>query len=230
MIPVMIDENRYGNNFDLEAYLSKHPYKNPYQNMHIPSIREETEKGVQVFDIYSRLLVDRILCVEGVVCDEMASAVNAMLLYLDTVDNTQDIKLYINSPGGSVTAGLAMYDVMNLIGADVQTYCTGICASMGAYLLSAGTPGKRFCLPSSTVMIHMVSSGTQGTVKDQRIALDEGERLNDVIHENMAKHCGISKKEMLAATERDNYLNAKNAKAFGLVDDVVSSTWSSKRR
>lgn len=185
------------------------------------TVREKTDNGIEHFDIYSRLAEDRIIYVDQQVDHRLSSIIVSELLYLAS-KNDQDITMYIDSPGGSVNAGLAIYDAMQTIKADVKTVGVGLCASMGAFLLSGGTKGKRFATPSTRIMIHMVSSGTEGTVMDQEISLNEAKTLNDYLHERMGVHCGKKKKDMLEMTQRDKWLSAEEAKKIGLIDGVIA--------
>lgn len=185
------------------------------------TVREKTDNGIEHWDIYSRLAEDRIIYIDQQVDMRLSSIIVSELLFLDS-KNDQDITLYIDSPGGSVTAGLAIYDTMQTIKSDVKTVGVGLCASMGAFLLSSGTKGKRFVTPSTRVMIHMVSSGTEGTVADQEIALNESKFLNEYLHERMGVHCGKKKKDMLELTQRDKWLSGEEAKKIGLIDGVIS--------
>ncbi len=183
----------------------------------------EKEPGVGIiqFDLLSRLMKDRIVFIGGQVHDGMADYVNAQMLYLQMQDPSKDINLYINSPGGSVTAGLAMYDTMQLVTCDVNTYCMGMCASMGAVLLCAGSPGKRHCLPNSHVMIHQVSGGAQGTASDVERTVEFMYSLKKRLNVIIAKHCGKTPEQVALDADRDNYMTAEQALAYGLVDKIV---------
>lgn len=189
--------------------------------MMIPSIVESTPRGERGWDIFSRLLKDRIVLLHDEINDTTASVVIAQLLYLDAEDPEKDIQLYINSPGGSVSAGFAIYDTMNLIRADVSTIAMGTAASMGAFLLSSGTKGKRFALPSAEVMIHQPLGGTRGQASDIRIhaehILHTKEKLNRILSQNTGK----SIQEIERDTDRDNFLTAEEALAYGLVDQII---------
>lgn len=191
------------------------------QNNLVPMVVEQTSKGERSYDIYSRLLKDRIVFLDGEVNDVSSSLIVAQLLFLESEDSARDIQFFINSPGGSVTAGLAIYDTMNFIKCDVSTICMGMAASMGAFLLSSGAKGKRFCLPNSEVMIHQPSGGAQGQATDIDIVakqiLKTKERLNRILSENTGKPID----EIARDTERDNYLTAEEAKEYGLVDDII---------
>lgn len=191
------------------------------QNNLVPMVVEQTSKGERSYDIYSRLLKDRIVFLDGEVNDVSSSLIVAQLLFLESEDSARDIQFFINSPGGSVTAGLAIYDTMNFIKCDVSTICMGMAASMGAFLLSSGAKGKRFCLPNSEVMIHQPSGGAQGQATEIDIVakqiLKTKERLNRILSENTGKPID----EIARDTERDNYLTAEEAKEYGLVDDII---------
>lgn len=194
---------------------------NPIQNSLVPYVIEQTSNGERSYDIFSRLLKDRIILLNGEVRDETAAVITAQLLFLSAEDPDKDISLYINSPGGSVTAGLAIYDTMQFIKADVSTVCMGLAASMGAFLLSGGTKGKRFCLPNSEVMIHQPLGGAQGQATDIQITAEHILRTKQRLNTLLARHTGKSIDEVKNATERDNWLTAEEAKAFGLVDAIV---------
>jgi len=188
---------------------------------YIPVVVEQTGRGERSYDIYSRLLKDRIIMLSGEVNDAVASTVVAQLLFLEADDPEKDIFLYINSPGGVVTAGLSMYDTMNYIKPDVCTICIGQAASMGAFLLSAGAKGKRFSLPNSRIMIHQPSGGAQGQSTDIQIQAKEIQRLKDSLNELLAKHTGQDVKQIEEDTERDNFMSAAEACTYGLVDKVI---------
>ena len=187
----------------------------------VPTVIEQTSQGERAFDIYSRLLKDRIILLGTPIDDAVANLVIAQLLFLQAEDPKKDIELYINSPGGSVTAGLAIYDTMQILSCDVRTYCIGQCASMGAVLLCAGAPGKRFALPNSRVMIHAVSSGTEGSIHDMKRHFEESARLNEILTKLIANHCGKSAKTVAKDAERDYFMSAEEAVAYGLVDKVI---------
>lgn len=187
----------------------------------VPTVVEETNRGERAFDIYSRLLKERIVFMGDQVTAETANLVVAQLLFLANEDPKKDIKLYINSPGGSVYAGLAIIDTMNYIASDVQTIGIGLQASMGAMLLSCGAKGKRFLLPNSRVMIHQPSSGFEGKVTDQEIALKEGIVVKKKLIEILAKNTGKSEKQVEKDMDRDNWMSADEAKAYGIVDEVI---------
>lgn len=172
-------------------------------------------------DIYSRLLEDRIIFLGTEVNSDVANSIVAQLLFLQSVDPKADVHLYINSPGGSVTAGLAIYDTMQYISCDVATYCIGQCASMGAVLLTAGAPGKRFALPNSRVMIHQPLAGMQGTAEEIMIHVKEFRQTKDKLNAILQKHTGKTMDEIVRDTDRDNFMSAEEAKEYGLVDQVV---------
>lgn len=191
------------------------------QNALIPYVIEQTSRGERSYDIYSRLMKDRIILLTGEVTDDMASVIVAQLLFLASEDPNKDINLYINSPGGSVTAGLAIYDTMNLIQPDVATTCVGMAASMGAFLLSGGAKGKRACLPNAEVMIHQPLGGAKGQATDIQIAAEHILKTKDRLNRLLSKHTGQLLEEVVKATERDNWLSAEEAKTFGLVDNIL---------
>lgn len=191
------------------------------KNYLVPTVIEETNRGERAFDIYSRLLKERVVFMGDQVTPETANIVIAQLLHLAYEDPKKDIKLYINSPGGSVYDGLAIIDTMNYIEPDVQTIGIGLQASMGAMLLSSGTKGKRYCLPNARIMIHQPSSGTEGKITDQEIALKEGIYLKQVLAEMMAKNTGKSVKEVEKAMDRDHWMSAEEAQKFGIIDEVI---------
>lgn len=195
-----------------------------YTNMTtMPYVIERTATGERSYDIFSRLLNDRIIMLTGEVCDEMAASITSQLLFLDSVDPGKDIYLYINSPGGSVTAGMAIYDTMKYIKSDVSTICMGMAASMGAFLLAGGTKGKRMIMPNAEVMIHQPSGGAKGQATEILIVADHikktKERLNRILSENTGKPYVT----VCEDTERDNYLTADEALAYGIVDTIVST-------
>ncbi len=189
---------------------------------YIPYVIEKTGRGERTYDIYSRLLEDRIIFLGTEINDQVANSVMAQLLFLDKTGHSQDIKMYINSPGGSVTAGLAIYDTMQLVEPDIATYCLGQAASMGAVLLAGGTKGKRYALPHSRVMIHQPWGGAQGTAIDMEIQIKETLKLKRKLEEILASHTGKTPKEIAKATERDYFLSPEEARDFGLIDDIVS--------
>ena len=187
----------------------------------IPYVVEQTSRGERSYDIFSRLLNDRIIFLSEEVNDTTASLVVAQLLYLEAQDPDKDIQFYINSPGGSVTAGMAIYDTMKYIKCDVATICVGMAASMGAFLRSAGTKGKRIALPNAEIMIHQPSAGTQGQITDMAIHLKRLEAIKTRMNQIMAENTGNSIEVVTAACERDNFMTAEEAKAFGLIDRVL---------
>ena len=199
-------------------------FKSEPTNLSVPYVIEQTSRGERSYDIYSRLLKDRIIMLDGQVTDESASVIIAQLLFLASEDSKADINLYINSPGGSVSAGLAIYDTMNFIAPDVSTTCMGMAASMGAFLLSAGAKGKRFCLPNSEVMIHQPLGGAQGQATEIQIVADHILKTKKRLNTLLAQNTGKTYEEIEAATDRDNYLSAEEAKEFGLIDKVISTT------
>ena len=187
----------------------------------IPYVVEQSSRGERSYDIFSRLLNDRIIFLSEEVNDTTASLIVAQLLYLEAQDPDKDIQFYINSPGGSVTAGMAIYDTMKYIKCDVATICVGMAASMGAFLLSAGTKGKRIALPNAEIMIHQPSAGTQGQITDMAIHLKRLEAIKTRMNQIMAENTGNSIEVVTAACERDNFMTAEEAKAFGLIDRVL---------
>lgn len=187
----------------------------------VPYVVEQTSHGERSYDIFSRLLNDRIIFLSEEVNDATASLVVAQLLYLEAQDPDKDIQFYINSPGGSITAGMAIYDTMQYIKCDVATIAVGMAASMGAFLLSAGTKGKRMALPNAEIMIHQPSAGTQGQVTDMAIHLKRFQTIKDRMNRILADNCGQSIDVVTNACERDNFMTAEEAKAFGLIDRVL---------
>ena len=189
----------------------------------VPYVIESTSKGERSYDIYSRLLKERIIFLGEEVTDVSASIVVAQLLFLEAEDPNNDINLYINSPGGSVTAGMAIYDTMNYIKCDVSTVCMGMAASMGAFLLSGGAKGKRFALPNAEVMIHQPSGGAQGQATEIRIVAENILKIKKRLNEILAANTGQPYEVIERDTERDNYMNAEEAKAYGLIDEIIYS-------
>ena len=187
----------------------------------VPMVVEQSNKGERAYDIYSRLLKERIIFLTGQINDNVASLVTAQLLFLEAEDPKKEIYLYINSPGGLVTAGLGIYDTMQYVKPDISTLCIGQAASMGSFLLAAGTKGKRFSLPNSRVMVHQPSAGFQGQVTDIEIHANEVSSLKKRLNEIYSKHTGKTVDEVKSALERDNFMTAEVAKAFGLIDEVV---------
>ncbi|MGO5334824.1 ATP-dependent Clp endopeptidase proteolytic subunit ClpP [Enterococcus cecorum] len=190
----------------------------------IPTVIEQSSRGERAYDIYSRLLKDRIIMLSGPVTDDLANSIISQLLFLDAQDSEKDIYLYINSPGGSVTAGLAIYDTMNFVKADVQTIVMGMAASMGSFLLTAGTKGKRFALPNAEIMIHQPLGGAQGQATEIEIAarhiLKTRERLNKILAERTGQPIEVIEKD----TDRDNFMTALEAKDYGLIDEIMVSS------
>ena len=188
----------------------------------IPYVIEKTSSGERSYDIYSRLLQDRIIFLSNEVNDDIASLIVSQLLFLESQDPGKDISLYINSPGGSVSAGFAIYDTMNYIKCDVATYCMGLAASMGAFLLAGGAKGKRYAMPNAEILIHQPSGGAKGQETEIRIVAEQilktRERLNQILADNTGKPLDV----IVADTERDNYMTAEEAKAYGLVDHVIT--------
>jgi ATP-dependent Clp protease, protease subunit len=193
------------------------------QNFLVPIVVEQTGRGERTWDIYSRLLVDRIIFLGTAVDDTVSNIVIAQLLFLQMSDAKKDIHLYINSPGGSVTAGLAIYDTIQFLTCDVNTYCIGQAASMGAVLLAAGAKGKRYALPNARILIHQPWGGVQGQASDISIQAREILRLKDRLNEILGKHCGRKVEEITRDTDRDRFMSADEAKEYGLVDQVVQS-------
>lgn len=189
----------------------------------IPMVIEQTNKGERSYDIYSRLLKDRIIFLGGEVTDDEANLIVAQMLFLEADDPEKDIQLYINSPGGSVTAGMAIYDTMQYIKCDVSTVCIGMAASMGAFLLAGGKKGKRFALPNAEIMIHQPSGGAQGQATEIQIAAEHILRTKQKLNEILAANTGQALETIKADTERDNFMSADEAKAYGLIDEILVS-------
>ena len=187
----------------------------------VPMVVEQSNRGERAYDIYSRLLKERIIFLTGQINDNVASLVTAQLLFLEAEDPKKEIYLYINSPGGLVTAGLGIYDTMQYVKPDISTLCIGQAASMGSFLLSAGKKGKRFSLPNSRIMVHQPSAGFQGQATDIEIHANEVLALKKRLNEIYSKHTGKTVDEIKTALERDNFMTADSAKAFGLIDEVV---------
>ena len=194
-----------------------------HMNNLVPMVVEQSSKGERAYDIYSRLLKERIIFLVGPINDNVASLVTAQLLFLESEDSKKEIYLYINSPGGLVTAGLGIYDTMQYIKPDVSTLCIGQAASMGSFLLTAGKKGKRFSLPNSRIMVHQPSAGFQGQATDIEIHANEVLSLKKRLNEIYAKHTGKSEEDIKKALERDNFMNPQIAKEFGLIDEVVEN-------
>ena len=195
---------------------------NSYMNSYVPMVVERSNRGERAYDIYSRLLKDRIVFVGGPIDDNVANVVVAQLLFLESEDPDKDIHLYINSPGGVVTAGLAIYDTMQYIRPDVSTICIGQAASMGSLLLTAGAKGKRYALPLARIMIHQPLGGAQGQSTDIQIQAKEILRLREVGNDILAKHTGQPREKLIADTERDNFMTAEEAKEYGLIDEGIT--------
>jgi ATP-dependent Clp protease protease subunit len=193
---------------------------------YIPYVIEQTGRGEQVFDIYSRLLKDRIIMLSGEINDAVASTIVAQLLFLEAQDPDKDIYLYINSPGGVITSGFSIYDTMNYIKPDIMTICIGQAASMGAFLLSCGTKGKRYALPSSRIMIHQPLGGARGQASDIAIQAKEILRMKEYLNAILSEKTGKSMKRIEKDTERDFFMSAKEAKDYGLIDDVLVKSLS----
>ena len=189
----------------------------------IPYVVEQTGKGERTYDIYSRLLLDRIVFISGEVNDEMANAICAQLLFLQSQDPKKEISVYVNSPGGSVTAGLAIYDTMQFVKCPIATYCLGQAASMGAVLLAAGAKGRRFSLPNARIMIHQPWGGAEGKASDIEITAREILRLKEKLNEILAKHSGKKMADVVKDTDRDHFMSAAEAKAWGLIDEVLGN-------
>ena len=192
-----------------------------HMNNLVPMVVEQSSKGERAYDIYSRLLKERIIFLTGQINDNVASLVTAQLLFLEAEDPKKEIYLYVNSPGGLVTAGLGIYDTMQYVKPDISTLCIGQAASMGSFLLAAGTKGKRFSLPNSRIMVHQPSAGFQGQATDIEIHANEVLSLKKRLNEIYSKHTGKSVDEIKTALERDNFMTANSAKSFGLIDQVV---------
>lgn len=188
----------------------------------IPMVVDSTDKGERSYDIFSRILEDRIIFLSGEITDEVANLVVAQLIYLESKDPTKDISIYINSPGGSVTAGMAIYDTMNYIRCDVATICVGMAASMGAFLLSSGTKGKRFALPNAEIMIHQVLGGARGQATDVAIQTQQLLKTKNKLNRILAENTGKDIAQVEHDTERDNYLTAQEAMEYGLIDQVFT--------
>ena len=202
--------------------MSNKNYSSP-ASLLVPMVIEQTGRGERSYDIYSRLLKDRIVFIGTAVDDHVANLVVAQMLFLQMEDPKRDINLYINSPGGSVTAGLAIYDTMQFVTCDVSTYCVGIAASMGAVLLAAGTKGKRFALPNSDIMIHQVSGGAQGTASDVERTVEWMFKMKRRLIHILAQHSGKTEEQVKIDSDRDYWMSAEEAKTYGLVDEVVKS-------
>ncbi|HBJ59292.1 MAG TPA: ATP-dependent Clp endopeptidase proteolytic subunit ClpP [Verrucomicrobia bacterium] len=189
----------------------------------IPYVVEQTGRGERTYDIYSRLLLDRIVFISGEVNDEMANAVVAQLLFLQSQDPKKQINVYVNSPGGSVTAGLAIYDTMQFVSCPIATYCIGQAASMGAVLLTAGRKGLRYALPHARIMIHQPWGGAEGKASDIEITAREILRLKDILNGILAQHAGKEKEDVVKDTDRDHFMSAEEAREWGLIDKVIEA-------
>jgi ATP-dependent Clp protease, protease subunit len=194
----------------------------------VPMVVEQTGRGERAYDIYSRLLKDRIIFIGTAINDDVANIIIAQLLFLQSEDPAKDVSVYVNSPGGSVTAGLAIYDTMQFLKCDVATYCVGQAASMGAVLLTAGARGKRFALPNARIMIHQPWGGVQGQASDISIQAREILRIRDRLNEILARHTGKDIQDISRDTDRDNFMSAEEARVYGLVDEVVAETVKQK--
>lgn len=192
-------------------------------NYNVPYVIEQTSRGERSYDIYSRLLKDRIIFLGSAVDDTVANLIIAQLLFLEADDPKKDISFYVNSPGGSITAGMAIYDTMNYIKSDVSTICVGMAASMGAFLLAAGAEGKRFALPNSEIMIHQPSGGTQGQATDIEIQAKRILRMKEDLNDILAKRTGKSIEQIRLDTDRDHFMSAREAVDYGLIDKVIES-------
>ena len=188
----------------------------------VPIVVEQTARGERSYDIYSRLLKDRIVFLGGQVTDDVANLITAQLLFLESEDPEREINMYINSPGGSVTAGLAIYDTMQFVKPPVSTLCVGQAASMGSFLLCAGAKGRRYALPHSRILIHQLSGGFEGQAADIEIQAREALRLKSILNEVLARHTGQSVKQIEKDTDRDNFMSAAQAVEYGLIDEVIS--------
>ena len=193
------------------------------KNMYPPTVIEQTNRGERAYDIYSRLLEDRIIFLSGEINDQVADLVVAQLIYLESTDPNKDVIIYINSPGGSVTAGMAIYDTMNYIKCDVSTICIGLAASMGAFLLSSGTKGKRFSLPNSEIMIHQPLGGFQGQASDIMIHAQNIQKIKEKMNAILAKNTGKDYEQVVKDTDRDNFMTAQEALEYGIIDKIYAS-------
>ncbi|HXN85232.1 MAG TPA: ATP-dependent Clp endopeptidase proteolytic subunit ClpP [Candidatus Binataceae bacterium] len=188
----------------------------------IPYVVEQTGRGERSYDIYSRLLKDRIVFLGGTVTDDLANVITAQLLFLESEDPEREVNMYINSPGGSVTAGLAIYDTMQFVKPPVSTLCVGQAASMGSFLLSAGAKGRRYALPHARILIHQLSGGFEGQAADIEIQAREALRQKEILNEILARHTGKSVKQIEKDTDRDNFMSAAQAVEYGLIDEVIT--------
>ena len=201
-----------------------------YGNYLVPMVVEQSGRGERAYDIYSRLLKDRIVFIGTPIDDMVANLIVAQILFLQMEDPDKAINIYINSPGGSVTAGLAIYDTMQFVSCEINTFCIGQAASMGALLLAGGSPGKRFALPYARVMIHQPWGGTQGTASDISIQAHELLKIKDQLNHILAKHCNKSVEHVERDTDRDYFMSAEEAKAYGVVDEIVDKSKMSKKK
>lgn len=198
-------------------------HREPTNQTLIPMVVEKTNYGERAYDIYSRLLKDRVVFIGDVIHDHLANIIIAQLLFLESEDKTKDIKVYINTPGGSVTAGMAIYDTMQYVKPDIQTICIGTAASMGAVLLAAGTKGKRFTLPNSEILIHQVMGGAEGQAADIKIRAEHILKIRDRLNGILAKHTGQPLKTIEHDTDRDNFMTAEEARKYGIVDKIITT-------
>lgn len=210
--------------------MSKRDERGPVSQALVPIVVEQTGRGERAYDIFSRLLKDRIIFIGTAISDEISNLIIAQLLFLQAEDAEKDINIYVNSPGGSVTAGMAIYDTIQFLKCDVATYCVGQAASMGAVLLCAGTHGKRYALPNARIMIHQPWGGVEGQAADISIQAKEILRLRDRLNEILAAHTGKSLEAIARDTDRDFFMSAKEAKEYGLVDEVVKSRKSDGKK
>lgn len=215
------DFELYARDFGVSS-LNVHRYAQKIEDSLTPYILEEREMRATQIDIFSRLMMDRLLWVAGVVNDNMSTIVQAQLMFLDTVDN-RDITMHIDSPGGSVKSGLSMVDVMDYVKSDISTVNTGMAASMGSILLGAGTPGKRYSLRFSKVMLHQSSGGFQGNIQDAKIDFIEWEKYNKILFELLGKYCNKTQEEVMQDAARDFWMDAEEAKSYGIIDDIIRS-------
>jgi len=211
---------------EIKAVLDK---ASKIKNQLVPMVVEQTSRGERAYDIYSRLLKERLIFLGSAIFDEISSLIVAQLLFLEYEDPDKDILLYINSPGGSISAGLAIYDTMNYIRCDVSTTCIGMAASMGQILLTAGAKGKRIALPHSKIMMHQPLGGTQGQATDIEIYTKEMLRTRDTIYKIISKHTGKSVEQITKDADRDNYMTAEEAKSYGLIDNILVKRESAKK-
>lgn len=208
---------------EIKAIIIRNTYQKSNYHMYlIPTVIEKSNFGERAYDIYSRLLKDRVIFLGSPIDDAVANTVIAQLLFLESEDKTKDIKLYINTPGGSVSAGLAIYDTMNYVKPDVTTICIGLAASMGAVILAAGAKGKRFALPNSELLLHQVMGGAEGQAVDVKIRAEHIIKIRDRINEILSHHTGQSLDKIRKDTDRDYFMSAEEAKKYGLIDKIIS--------